>query len=190
MDKSEARLYFPESAEGTIEDQYDQHVFEWKQFFVNRFPISKLFKSKLEKIRRIEEAYSVLTGGQNTTDSTVFDTSFPRSLKDAYSHFEKERARYRQMLFQAQNLSEVITVVEAFSEYTRCYAQVWKNDFESLDGVIVSKEPDPMALLRALEEAYIKGVVEVSQLSKLSPDSLVVQESKRLSLWLKMEGDE
>lgn len=190
MDKSEAWLYFPESNEETIDDQYDQHVFEWKQFFVNRFPVSKLFLSKLSKISRIEEAYSVLTEIHHKAELVVFNNDFPNSLKDSFLHYEKERALYKKLLFQAQNLSDIVAIISAFLEFTKQYATIWKGNYENLEGVVVSKEPDPMELLSALEGAFSKGVVAALQISQLPSENLVVQESKRLSLWLKMEGDE
>ena len=54
-------------------------------------------------------------------------------------------------------------------------------------GVVVSKEPDPMDLREAINDAAQLGVNNLSQIDQLPEEHLVRNEVKRLSLWSKME---
>lgn len=187
MEKAKAIIYFPDTSEDSIEEQYEQKLFEWKQFYVNRFPVSKLYASKSVQLSKIEEAYEFLTGTSHAVQAIEFDSNFPDNLKEAFLHYEKERSRFRQLLFQCDSLAQMIVITGFFASLTAKYASVWKHDFENLDGIVVSKELDPMDLLNALNEAESLGVKTIDDISALSEDHLVVRESKRLSLWLKMD---
>lgn len=190
MNKSEALLYFPVSEEDSLEDLYEQKVFEWKNFFVHRFPVTKLFTAKCVQLSFQEEAYELLSGERHVPELPVFPDEFPSNLEAAFHQFQEERNRFKALLFQAESLSQILALVGMMPKMTRGYAQVWDFPHEKLDGVVVSKEPDPMDLLEALHEAKELGVEEVSQVGHLPETHLVLQESKRLSLWLKMDDHE
>lgn len=187
MEKAEAKIYFPDSENASLEDQYEDQLFEWKQFFVHRFPVTKLYQSKLNKINQIEAAYVCLSGISNSTRPVAFDYNFQKDLKSAFLHFEKERSRFKQMLFQSESLAQIAFLVESFLECVSAYAKVWYLDNLETEGVLISKESDPMDLLGAIEEAEKQDVRFKNDLSKLPDDHLLIRESKRLSLWLKMD---
>ena len=189
MEIAEARIYFPESSDESPEEKYEQKLFEWKQFYVNRFPVSKLYASKSAQLSKIEEAYELLTGDVHLVQAVEFDSDFPRGLKASFLHFEKERSRFRQMLFQSESLAQIMVLTGLFAAFTARYALVWNNDFDNLEGIVISKEVDPMDLLKALDEAENAGVSVAADISLLPEDHLVVRESKRLSLWLKMDSN-
>lgn len=187
MEIAEAKVYFPESDTESIEEQYETMLFQWKQYFVNRFPISKLYASKAIQLSYYEEAYSVLTGEVHKPEMVHFDQNFPGSLKEAFLHFEKERSRFRQALYSCNSISQIMTLIGVFPAFAATYASYWEFNHQSLEGIMVSKEFDPMALLDALKDAETLGVITSKDISKLPDDHLVVRESKRLSLWLKMD---
>lgn len=190
MKETEARLYFPESEEESIEELYEQKVFEWKNFFVNRFPVSKLFSAKLIQMATLQEAYEVLTNHESKVRAVDYNSAFPSTLKEAFLHFEKERSRFKQRLFQSDTLAQILVVAGPFVAVTSEYAKVWRTDTDDFHGVVVSKETDVMDLLKALDDAEHMGVTKASDIFKLPENHLVQSEMKRLSLWIKMDNNE
>lgn len=192
MTKSEARLYLPESESESLEEIYEQKLFEWKNFFVNRFPVSKLYQKKIEQLKLLQTAFNVLSE-EKPAESVVgvdFSKSFDSNLKLAFHQYAQGRNAIKARLFAARSAEEIAFCAESLLEITRSYARVWKQSDIDTTGVVVSKEPDPMDLLNALNNAEEIGVEKIGQIDMLPVDHMVKNEAKRLSLWIKMDKDE
>ncbi len=189
MEKAEAKIYFPEADATSLEEQYEDKLFEWKQFFVHRFPVAKLYKAKLKKVSQIEAAYTSLAGEVHDPSTVAFYNDYSNNLKSAFLQFEQQRSRFKQMLFQCTSLSDIVALVESFLISVSLYAESWNIEGLDTEGVLISKELDPMDLLNALNEAEKLGILFKNDLSKLPDDHLLIRESKRLSLWVKMESN-
>lgn len=191
MESSEAKLYLPCTDDESLEDVYDQKLFEWKNFFVNRFPIPKLFDKKIEQLKRLQEAYSDL-GGSAVIGTIEPETAtvFSKNLKESFLKYSEERYALKMRLFTAGSAHELTSLIQALLKLTAAYAAVWENKVLDVSGVVVSKEPDPMDLLQALNDAESLGVQTVDQVKTLPADHLVLNEAKRLSLWVKMEKND
>lgn len=188
MEKSEALLLLPIPDGGSIEEAYEQKLFEWKNFFVHRFPISKLFRKKIHQIQRLQEAYVELGGSkiksiQGAPEIVPFDSS----LKQSFQRYHSERNQLKMQLYASQSALELIVTVEGLLQITSEYAKRWSNNELDTSGIIVSKEVDPMDLLSAIHDAETQGVTTITDIGKLSDGHMVLNEAKRLSLWSKME---
>ena len=61
----------PIDEEADLQEIYDEKLFELKQFFLNRFPMSKLINARLAKFLKEEKAFTVL-GGEGDDDEFSF----------------------------------------------------------------------------------------------------------------------
>ncbi len=190
MDRAEAKRFLIVPEDTSLEDAYEQELFVWKNFFVHRFPVTKLFVNKLVQISRLTEAYEVLSETTEAKSEPMAVTAFSNDLKEAFTLYTSERNLLKQRLFACNTGTELKEIVEALIRLTRGYALVWKSDFDLEGEVFVSKEPDAMELLAALEDAKQQEVTQIETILKLPRHHMVQTEAKRLSLWLKMDTDE
>lgn len=191
MTRNEALLHLPVEEGELLSEAYEEKLFYWKKFFVNRFPVAKLFHKKIHQLHQLERAYEVL-GGVNEGNSIEIQLNikFSDELKPAFHQFTRERNALKTLLFQARTAVDIIEIVRALLRLTEAYAEVWRLHGVSTDGSIISKELDPMDLLAALEDAERNGVITSDDITKLPEDHAVRNEAKRLSLWMKMNGHE
>ncbi|GAB5418167.1 MAG: hypothetical protein Crog4KO_32470 [Crocinitomicaceae bacterium] len=191
MKSSEAQLFLALKEGESLEEAYEQKLFEWKNFFVHRFPIPRLFNKKLTQLKRLEEAYIAL-GGLSSKPSQDLDlsTDYDLALKQSFQQFQADRNQLKLRLYAVNSASELIQVVEGLLQITKSYASCWTDASLDLSGVVVSKEVDPMDLLSAINNAEKEGVRTISEIRKLSEGNMVLNEAKRLSLWSKMEENE
>jgi len=69
MDVGQAKIYFSNfENEDELDDLFEDEVFKIKQFLISNFPTSKVFKAKLDKLKKLESAYTVLGGSQKKTE--------------------------------------------------------------------------------------------------------------------------
>ena len=61
MTEAEALIYFP-NGRVELEDVFSEKLFEIKQFLLSRFPNSKIFQGRIEKLRSFQDAFEVLGG--------------------------------------------------------------------------------------------------------------------------------
>lgn len=187
MTRSEALMYFPEGDD--LEDIYEEKLFEWKNFFVNRFPVRKLFASKLATLDLHKEAYAELGGEE---ESGLFDlppVSFTDDLLENFTRYSQHRNLLKARLFAAVSFDQIKQIAEALLSLTLEYAQAFAHDTEVEVEVRLSIEPDPMELLEALRRAKELGVSSKKTVEQLPENHLVRSEAKRLSLWLKSNGN-
>ena len=191
MKKSEASLYLSVEEGVSLREAYEEKLFEWKNFFVHRFPIPKLFNKKLEQLDRLEQAYAVLGGGNiEVPASPIKSVVYDSNLKQSFQHFFEDRNQLKKQLFAATTATEIIFIVQGLIEITRAYAKSWSAPSLDNADVLVSKEVDPVELLKAIDDAISQGVLIITDITKLSDGHMVLNEAKRLSLWAKMEVNE
>lgn len=190
MIKEDALLYFPLTEEIDINDLYDELLFEQKQFLSNRMPISKVFNSRISRLKKMDEAF-VFFGGQKREPAKIevpLSACINDSIHESYQVFQQNLNQIRLTIFKASNVTELVSSID----------QLFKNQiefarkFEPLDypieiQPIVSKEPDAMEIIQAIQSANKIGITKFNELSQLPADNILVQEANRLSLWLKLE---
>lgn len=190
MTKEDALLYFPIEEGDDIDDLFEQLLFEQKQFLSNQMPISKVFNSRLNRLKKIEEAYLFFGGNIERNSNEDFNISpyISNSIEKNYNIFQQNKTILKLALFNALNVTEIENVIKhIFKTYIE-FAEKWTTiEAEGLNRPIISKEPDAMAIMDEIKILKSKEIVNFSELSQLGHDNILVQESIRLSLWLNLE---
>lgn len=193
MKPDEALIYLPIDDESDAEDLYDEKLFELKQFFLGRFPISKVIKARLSKFEKIEEAFIALGGHVEVFQQQKVHV-FPEfnSIFPLYRWYNIERNRIRLAISSARSKSQLSAVMEEYVNLTKYYATYWllpEIDLTSVE-IKVGAEPDPMDIQNELNTHGEETIIDPSYISSLPNDNCLKSEAKRLSLWLKFENDE
>ena len=129
-------------------------------------------------------------GGKNevTTDELkllIYDND---SIYESYQVFQKNLNQLRLSIFKASNVTELISTIDLLFKNQIEFAR----NFPTLDqpleaNPIISKEPDAMVIIEAIQSVNKIGITKFNELSQLPTDNILVQEANRLSLWLKLE---
>lgn len=119
MTKEDALLYFPYNNEIDIDDLYDELLFEQKQFLSNRMPISKVFNSRIARLKKIDEAF-VFFGGKNEAaldelKLLVYDND---SIYESYQVFQKNLNQVRPSIKAACSYFSIIESTSIIISFT------------------------------------------------------------------------
>lgn len=193
MSPDEALIYLPLDDESDAQDLYEEKLFELKQFFLGRFPISKVIHSRLTKFEKMEEAFVAL-GGKLSGAQYRKELVFPEfnSIHTLYIWYNIEKNRLRLAISSANAKSDLATIMEEYLELTKYYASFWLLPESELTSneIKVGAEPDPMEIQHELTHHEANRVLDAAYISALPNDNCLKSEAKRLSLWRKFENDE
>ncbi len=191
MTNKEALLFFPLPKDEDIEDFYEELLFEYKQFFISKFPINKVFIAKEKKMLQMHEAYEFLGGEQNDREFLNYEIplNLPSSIKECFEVYQQNRNLLKNKILKSSSYFEITSLINSLLELQRIYSLKWTIVSHLPDTEIqISNEPDPMALLLAIKEFNSKGGITFDDLNtkrNISPD-LLLNEAKRLSLSTKI----
>ena len=184
MTKEEARLLFSPS-DGEFEDYFEDQLFEFKQYFLSKPPIRKLYQSKLGKLQQLEEAYCALGYAVNSNFYELNTFVYSDDVKDAFFSWEKVRGDFKLKLLRATCYSDIANLTEELLNQYEAYTKLWVQTFE-VNEAKVSLEPDPMMLVEAIQDFNQSGYACFKDLAHLNDDNPLLNESKRLTLLSKM----
>ncbi|MCE2743154.1 MAG: hypothetical protein LW701_06275 [Fluviicola sp.] len=199
MTKSEALLFFPfDESEEEIEEVYESLLFEYKLFFQSKVPIRKVFNSKIQKLKKMHEAFLIL-GGQ--IESAIFESDLKLtngSMLDVFNQYQRLRNSIKVQLLSVENAVELEKIVNQYLLLEGMYRNYWPQiELDSEEQISVSVEPDSMLLLQALKELEGEQICDFSQLQRKSAEkiennslNIILMEAKRLSLLRKMDEHE
>ena len=199
MTKSEALLFFPfDKSEEEIEEVYENLLFEYKLFFQSKVPIRKVFNSKIQKLKKMHEAFLIL-GGQ--IESAIFESDLKLtngSMLDVFNQYQRLRNSIKVQLLSVENAVELEKIVNQYLLLEDMYRNYWPQiELDSQEQISVSVEPDSMLLLKALKELEGEQICDFSQLQRKSAEkiennslNIILMEAKRLSLLRKMDEHE
>jgi hypothetical protein len=169
-------------------DLYEEKIFEFKQYFLSKTPIFKLFESKLSKLEKIGNAYKLLTNSKVTFHETKLEFNGSQvEILANYLHFQEEKNRLKTKISNSENAFELVSWVKNLLELEKINAQHWFSEIEIDANILVSKEPNPMEILEGIKIYQQNGGFNFDQLKKLenNPPEILIQEMKRLSLLFK-----
>jgi hypothetical protein len=174
--------------EDDLIDLYEEKIFEFKQYFLSKTPIFKLFESKISKLEKVGNAYNILTNikVEFTETKLEFNGSQAEILAN-YLHFQAEKNRMKTKISNSENASETIHWVHQLLDLEKINAKIWFSETEIDANILVSKEPNPMEILEGIKIYQQNGGINFHQLKKLenNPPEILIQEMKRLSLLFK-----
>jgi hypothetical protein len=156
MTKSEAKIFFPFAEGEDLDELWEQRFFEQKQFFLTRPPMEKVFKSRIAKLNKQYDAYLIL-GGEAVTVQTEMqeeEIAFSDSVLVSFRLFHDYRNRFKSQVLQEQHPERLAKVIDVWTAMERKYHSLWSNTESKSNEtqVALSKEPDPMEVLKAIKE--------------------------------------
>lgn len=185
MTETEARIFLGLENGEEPQDAFEEQLFQFKQFFTSRPIILATFKSKLEKLNKLNEAahfYRLISINSKTTETESFG-SF-ENIAEAYQCYQILKSILFQRIQLSESPLELQQCIEDLLRLNSDYIQLWPNTNINESSVILSKEPDPMELLADIKRMNGIGIVTFNDLAKelTEPTSLLNKESKRLFL--------
>lgn len=194
MTEEEAKLFLSVEDNDEIVDVYEEKLFELKQFFLNRFPVTKLIRSKLASFEKVETAYRVLGGDVEITHrqgEQFFPNAFD-SLKEVFTWYYQQKNTVRLQIMAAQSHDDLAQVMKQYVQVAQYYAKQWEVSLQEEDkvGIAIGSEPDPMDIQTELNRHETEGKDFETFILSLPNENCLKSEAKRLSLWLKFESNE
>lgn len=192
MTTDEARLFLGVIDDIDPEDAYLERMHELKTQFSDQVPFKKLYQSRWNRLKKIEEAFLVLGGmlpvlAENNVHPFIY--SIEQSLLDLFGQFNRLNNSLRTQLYNSHSPKEVETLTGKIYENYYSFAKSLNSDVY-LPDLKISQKTDEVELYNELRELESKGVTHLGQLDLDDSKLQVVREVNRLSLWFKKESNE
>jgi hypothetical protein len=174
--------------EDDLIDLYEGKIFEFKQYFLSKTPIFKLFESKISKLENIGNAYNFLSNSTDEINETKLEYNGSQTeILINYLHFQEKKNSIKTKISNSQNAFELVSWVKNLIELEKINAQDWYSEVKIDANILVSKEPNPMEILEGIKIYNQNGGQNFNQLKNLenNPPEILIQEMKRLSLLFK-----
>lgn len=192
MTTAEATIHLPINADESLEDVLEIKLFEFKTFFLQKSILDKVFKSRLEKLKRIEQAYLTLSNDKLPTITPHhFDLIESNEIITIYNDFQAKLNKIKLYINQTDSTNQLIHIVEQLLKLHNQYLEKWPETNYSGE-VIISKEKDPMELFYAIQKFQQNGGNNFEDLVKkenICPE-ILRNETKRLSLCRNLNKNE
>jgi len=183
-------VLLPVNEDNSLQDLYDEKLFEFKQFFSRQLPTTKLFSAKLKKLKQITEAYLEL-GGEEVFAEGVSVTSQQYNspdVKSVISIFQSQNNALKLKMNLSQSYDEIektaFQMIDNYKRYAKCWPLI---DIPEDHQIKISEELDDMSLLEALSIFNNEDMTSFEEFNLLSVDNVLYKEAIRLSLWLNFE---
>ncbi len=192
MTTAEATIHLHINPNESIEEVLEIKLFEFKTFFLQKTILDKVFKSRLEKLKRIEQAYLTLSK-ENLKPITPqnFDLIESNEIITIYNDFQAKLNKIKLNINQANSTNQLIYTVEKLLTLHNQYLEKWPETNYSGE-VLISKEKNPMELFFAIQKFQQNGGNYFEDLVKkenICPE-ILRNETKRLSLCRNLNKNE
>ncbi len=168
-----------------VMDTKESFLFEHKSFFLSKAPIQKMFDSRLKKIFSLKDALDVLKFDFNyefEQQEINFENS--ESILGTFQNYNSVKQKLKFSILNSQNPLEIHYLVSQLIKLEKNYAENWFVDNCWEETTLVSKELDPMGILKAIKEYEISDGKTFDDLknNRNNPSEILISEMKRLSL--------
>ncbi len=185
MTVNEANVFFPHEEHDDLFDLFEDRIFEYKQFFLAKTPIRKVFESKLDKLMQMNNAFKLLTE-QVDHQPNIFEVKnivFSDNILEAFNQWEIEKGNSKKEIMLSNDAYSLKKSVISYLFIVDKYREKWTTDKEiDLDVPQLSKDEDPMEVLSAIKEFNAQGGEVFNDILKMNSNSFLLKEMKRLSL--------
>ncbi len=174
-----------------LQDTFEFQLFDYKKQLLLLAPIDKLIAPKLKKIKQLQEAYLTHGGEIESIPVTTYELISPtEDLLEGYSIYQNVRNGLKRSIASSSSYEEIENFCQYLVAYEKMYASCWFTD-EVNTSEIVSKEPDPMDILKAIRAYNENGgfTFEELRMNKNNPPAVLIKERNRLSLLVTKFGD-
>jgi hypothetical protein len=184
MTESEAKVFLSHQDAESLNDAYELILFDYKQFFITKPIVPKVFLARIEKLQKVVLAAEFL--GINEKKSihiSEFSLSQTDVIREWVAQFEKLKNEWKKELSGCTGLLAVCNSVNHFLIHFKDFTSKWP-DFPDLNvDVKLSLEPDPMMLLEEMRRLNELGIITFTDLlnDKSTVTEFVKKESLRLN---------
>lgn len=168
MTLAEAKIILGIDSQEDAFDAFEEQLFALKQFFVTKPILQTTFRAKLKKLKQLQNALA------------VFEIDFKQPAKvielnpinaiefsSVFKDVQLLKNNIKLAINRSNNPFEIKEYVERLLELAANYYRCWKiNATFDTSAVILSKEPDPMELLAAIQAANSAGINSFEELAE------------------------
>jgi hypothetical protein len=168
MTLAEAKIILGIDSQEDAFDAFEEQLFALKQFFVTKPILQTTFRAKLKKLIQLQDALA------------VFEIDFKQPAKvielnpinaiefsSVFKEVQLLKNNLKLAINRSNNPFEIKEYVERLLELATNYYRCWKiNATFDTSAVILSKEPDPMELLAAIQAANSAGINTFEELAE------------------------
>ncbi len=168
MTLAEAKIILGIDSQEDAFDAFEEQLFALKQFFVTKPILQTTFRAKLKKLKQLQNALA------------VFEIDFKQPAKvielnpinaiefsSVFKEVQLLKNNLKLAINRSNNPFEIKEYVERLLELATNYYRCWKiNATFDTSAVILSKEPDPMELLAAIQAANSAGINTFEELAE------------------------
>ncbi len=174
--------------EDDLRDSKESFLFEHKSFFLSKAPIQKMFDSRLKKMCILKTALDVLKLDFKY-DFEQKEITFENgdSILQTFQNYNAIKQKLKISILNSENPLEIKYLVCQLIKLEKDYAKNWFLENCWDETILVSKELDPMEILKAIKEYEISAAKTFIDLknNRNNPPELLISEMKRLSLLFK-----
>jgi hypothetical protein len=189
MTEAEARVFLGCQDADNLKDTYDHVLFDYKQFFLTKPLVPKVFFARIEKLQKVILAAEVLGLNQkNSIVSSNWTLSQTDFFRDWVAQFEKIKNEWKKDLSACESLGAISNSVKQFLIHFNVFTSKWPDFTDMNTDIKLSVEPDPMLLLEEMKRLNAIGIITFTDLlnDKSTSAGLLKKESVRLNCLNKM----
>ena len=189
MTIEEALVLFPDPE--NFEDQLDEHLFGYKQFFLTKPILTATFKSRLSAILKINDAAKILSiDFEDLEPLKSPNAELSPLVETSVLHYFDLIAAQKLKIAQSTTPKRLIHEVSVMLNIHRTFCSMWVAEFDEED-VLLSKPMDEVEFIQSVKRCTAKGLMTFDDLknANLSDEPMLLKEMKRLSLQHKKEQE-
>ena len=109
MTVKEALLFFPHNQEDDLLDLYEERLFEYKQFFISKPPIEKVFLAKEKKMMQMHDAFILFQGDEiNKTEEIQKNTyAFSENILESFNYYQRIKNQIKNAITNSKSAIEL-----------------------------------------------------------------------------------
>lgn len=189
MTIEEALVLFPDPE--NFEDQLDEHLFGYKQFFLTKPILTATFKSRLSAILKINDAAKMLSiDFEDLEPLKSPNAELSPLVETCVLHYFELIAAQKLKIAQSTTPKRLIHEVSVMLNIHRTFCSMWVAEFDEED-VLLSKPMDEVEFIQSVKRCTANGLMTFDDLknANLSEEPMLLKEMKRLSLQHKKEQE-
>jgi hypothetical protein len=168
MTLAEAKIILGIDSQEDAFDAFEEQLFALKQFFVTKPILQTTFRAKLKKLIQLQDALAVFEIDFNQPTKVIeLNPINAIEFSIVFKEVQLLKNNLKLAINRSNNPFEIKEYVERLLELATNYYRCWKiNATFDTSAVILSKEPDPMELLAAIQAANSAGINTFEELAE------------------------
>ncbi len=166
MTKAEALVFLGASTEDDLQDAFEEQLFHFRHYFTSKPIIGKTFRNRLEKLELLARAAEVLELENKDQGSVLLNKiEFNGQIRHDFLIYQNLKSDWMLKMHRSESPEVMKKLTLMMLDVEFVYTGLWLDSQITADAVILSKEPDPMALLSDIRHAEEAGIVTFIELA-------------------------